>query len=100
MVPVWWVSIGLGGGEGRSATLHGVSTGVGPILVKVCVYRVGGLHGDSMVGQHCSNGCGFRCQYKSVGGGFCTMEGHCEKRLACFPSPGRMSLTKTLPGWE
>ncbi len=63
----------------------------GSILVQVRVYcRVGGLHGDSMlVNMDVSSGA-------STGvweGGFCTVEGHCDKRLACFPSPGGMIIS-------
>jgi hypothetical protein len=71
MVPVWWVSLVLGGGnEGRSATLHGAFAGAGGVRLCESTRGVVCLHGFSMLGHHGQHGCFFRRQYKSVRGGF------------------------------
>jgi hypothetical protein len=77
MVPVWWVSLVLGGGrEVRSATLHGASTGAGGVHLCENTRGVGCLHSDSMsVSMDVSSGASTRVWE----GGLCTVEAHCEK---------------------
>jgi hypothetical protein len=76
MVPVWWVSLVLGGDkEGRSAILHGACAGAGGVHLCESTRGVGCLHGASLLGHHGQHGCVFRRQYNSVGGGFAHGEG-------------------------